>query len=118
MTNTCSNTNKSLRDLKNTYPENLIFSYLNINSVCNKFKSLEVFLNGSVDVLTIAETKLDSSFPSLQFLMEGYKRPFRLDITDKSGGLLVYIRSDIPARQLHVFEISQNFQLIRNPKSN
>lgn len=126
---------RTLQDLKNKYPDNLIFSYLNINSVRNKFKDLEVFLNGSVDVLTIAETKLDDSFPTQQFLMSGFKRPFRLDNTDKSGGLLVYIKSDLPARPLNRFEIDKSYEILcieinlhskrwfllsfyRNPKSN
>ena len=108
---------------------------MNINSVRNKLKDLELFLGGVVDVLTLSETKLDVSFPCQQFLMDGYKKPFRLDITSKSGGLLVYVRSTLPARQLNRFEIDQNFQILcleislhykkwfllsfyRNPKSN
>lgn len=63
---------KKLHDLKNKYPDNIIFSYLNINSVRNKFKDLEMFLNGCVDVLTIAETKLDVSFPTQRFFDERF----------------------------------------------
>ena len=124
-----------MKDLKNKYPENLIFSYLNINFIRNKLKDSEMILDGSVDVLTIAETKLDESFPSQQFLINGFKRPFRLDNTDKSGGLLVYIKYDIPARPLNRLDINKSFEIFcieinlrskkcfflsfyRNPKSN
>jgi len=34
------------------------------------------------DILSIAETKLDPSFPEAQFLRKGYNRPFRLDVTN------------------------------------
>ena len=42
-----------------------------------------------MDIFTIAETKLDGSFPTAQFEIKGYYSPFRLDITNKSGGILV-----------------------------
>ena len=61
-------------------------SYLNINSVRNKLDSLFEIVGESVDVLTIAETKLDDSFTDVQFLKQGFRKPFRLDINDKSGG--------------------------------
>ena len=38
------------------------------------------------DIMCIAESKLDCSFPKLQFERKGYKIPYRLDISDKSGG--------------------------------
>ena len=31
-----------------------------------------------IDVLVIAETKIDSSFPTSQFLIDGFKSPYRL----------------------------------------
>ena len=73
-------------------------SYLNINPVRNKLDSLFEIIGESVDMLTIAETKLDESFPDVQFLKQGFRKPFRLDISDKSGELLVYVRSDIPSK--------------------
>ena len=55
---------KNLR-LKN--PKNIIFSYLNINSVPNKFKNVSSLISENVDILIVAEIKLDSSFPTAQF---------------------------------------------------
>ena len=37
---------------------------LNNNSVRNKFTDLQTIINGNVDIVSIAETKLDASFPS------------------------------------------------------
>ena len=62
-------------------------------------------INGNVDIFTIAETRLDGSFPTAQFEVKGYYSPFRLDITNKSGGLLVYIKSSIPSRKLSCDDI-------------
>ena len=36
------------------------------------------------------DTKIDASFPSAQFFLEGNHSPGRLDISRKRGGLLVY----------------------------
>ena len=46
----------------------------------------------------ISETKLDDSFPTAQFLLHGFSAPYRLDRNSKGGGILLYIREDIPSR--------------------
>ena len=46
----------------------------------------------------ISETKLDESFPTSQFMINGFSAPFRLDRNDKGGGIILYIREDIPSR--------------------
>ena len=58
-----------------------------------------------IDVLVITETELDNSFPTLQFLVKGFAEPFRLDRNRNGGGVMIYIRDDIPSRFLlkHVF---------------
>ena len=48
----------------------------------------------------ISQTKLDSKFPSNQFIIEGHAAPTRFDRNGKGGGILLYIREDIPARLL------------------
>ena len=47
-----------------------------------------------------SETKLVSTFPSNQFTIEGYAAPIRLDSNGRGGGIILYIREDIPARLL------------------
>ena len=49
----------------------------------------------------ISETKIGSSFPSVQFHLEGYTTPYRLDINANGGGILLYIREDIPSKLLN-----------------
>ena len=47
-----------------------------------------------------SETKIDSSFPPRQFTIEGYAQPFRKDRDRFGGGLLMYVRDDIPCKQI------------------
>ena len=88
-------------------------SYLNINSIRNKFSDLQLFCDKIFDVFTIAETKIDSSYPSAKFKIQGYHfPPFRLDCTESSGGLLTYVKSDIPARQLTKFDLDPSLHIL------
>ena len=48
----------------------------------------------------IAETKLDASFPSDQSTLEGYHTLYTLDINNKIGGLIEYIKFSLPSRYL------------------
>ena len=90
----------------------MIVGYLNINSVRNKFDALREIVSQNLDILMIAETKIDASFPTGQFALEGFATPFRLDRNANGGGLLVYIRSDIPAHRLDSFNFSDGIECI------
>ena len=76
----------------------LILAYLNINSIRNKFDQLVNGIEGNIDVLMISETKLEDYFPSMQFLIEGYGHPYRLDRNSHGGSILVYVPEDIPCK--------------------
>ena len=67
-----------------TYPKNLTIGHLNINSVRNKFSSLQQTVLRKTDTLLLSETKIDDSFPNSQFFAEGFKM-YRKDRT-KTGG--------------------------------
>ena len=79
---------KALR-LKNV--NKLIIAHLNISSLRNKFEFLISLIKDNIDVLMISETKLDESFPTSQFMINGFSAPFRLDRNDKGGGIILYI---------------------------
>ena len=98
--------------MKQKYPTNIVLGYLNINSIRNKFENLQTLIDGKVDILAIAETKLDASFTSNQFTMEGYKKPLRLDCSGSSGGLLVYVKSDLLVRQLSNHTLDEGIEFI------
>ena len=71
---------------RSKYSKN-IFSYLNINSIRNTFVSVKGAIVNYVDIFIAAETKINESFPSAQFAIDGFYKPLRLDVTDKTGGL-------------------------------
>ena len=91
-------------------PDKLIFGNLNINSVYPKFDQMKFSLQGRVNILILTETKLDESFPTTQFLIEGYSKPFRLDRNRNGGGLLVYIREDIPSKELKSHTLAEDIE--------
>ena len=64
----------------------LIIGHLNINSLRNKFEMPEEIIKDKIDIYLSSETKLDSSFPSRQFIIKGYSTPFRLDRNKNGGG--------------------------------
>ena len=57
-----------------------------MNSIRNKFNDLQELIKGNIDVVIIAETKIDAPFTTAQFLLDNYHHLFRLDINSKSGG--------------------------------
>ena len=72
-----------LYTLRNENPSNIIFCYLNINSVRKKFSDLQEVINGNVNIVSITETKTDASLPSGQFVLDGYHLPYRMDVTER-----------------------------------
>ena len=48
----------------------------------------------------ISETKIDESFLKSQFLIKGLSDPFRIDRNIQGGGILLYVRKDIPTKPL------------------
>ena len=87
---------KSLK-LKNS--NKVIIGHININSLRNKFELLTEMVRDKVDLLMIFETKLDSSFPNAQFYMKSYS--YRLDRNSKEGGIILYVREDIPSKLIN-----------------
>ena len=53
----------------------IILGYLNINSIRNKFDALNVMVSHNLDILMVAETKIDDSFPEEQCYIKGYAEP-------------------------------------------
>ena len=68
-------------------------------------------LCSNVDILLISETKLDTTFPAAQFLIEGFRSTLRYDKNQHGGGILVFIREEIPSRELN-FGFSLNMECI------
>ena len=85
-----SDANSSLQAIRKDNLNKLIFTHLNINSIRNKFDN--------IDILMISVTEVDDSFPDGQFFWDGFGKPFRLDRNRNGGGIMLFIRNDIPAK--------------------
>ena len=69
-------------------------------------------VGNNVNVLSIVETKLDSSLPNAQFLLPVFQEPLRLNINHRSCGLLVYIEASLPSKILSKFKLPIDTQII------
>ena len=101
---------KTLKGMRVSNVNRLIIGQLNINSFRNKFEALKVIIQGNLDILIITESKLDDSFPTNQFIIEGYSPPFRVDRNKNGGGVIIYVREDIPSRELKNHRPTSNFE--------
>ena len=63
-----------------------------------KFDHLKVLIVNNFDILVLTQTKIDSNFPNSQFRIDGFSAPFRLDWNKLDGGVLIYVREDIPRK--------------------
>ena len=108
------NINVTLNWLRHSHLNNIIFSYLNINSSRNKFGDLDKVVDGNIDIVCIAETKLDESFPNDQFVYQYNQSKYTVlyCITENKGGLMVFVKSHIPSRSLNDFKIPSNVRII------
>ena len=101
-----------LGNLRSKNPKNIIFSYININSIRNKFDNLCVIVGNNVDILSVAKIKLDSLFPNAQFSLHGFHEPLRLNVNYQSGRLLVDIKTSLPSKILRNFKIHISNEMI------
>ena len=82
---------------------NALIGHLNINSIRNKLNELKIISKDFMPtVLAISETKVDASFPNVQFLLDNHFNPgdFRKDRTSHGGGLMICIRKGTPCKRL------------------
>ena len=63
---------------------------------------LQEVIGNNIDVLLISETKLDPSFPSSKFILDGFTPPYRLDRMQHGRGIMLFIREDIPPKLLDI----------------
>ena len=106
-----------LKEIRIKNVKKVVIGTLNINSLPTKFEQLKIIMGNYLDILIIQETKLDHSFPTEQFLLNGYKIP-RLDRNKRGGGGDYIIREDIPSRQLSKHKFTKNIEGLFVEKQN
>ena len=62
-------------------------------------------------MLLISDTKLNDTFPQGQFVINGFRAPFREDRNDKGGGLLLFLKDHVPCR-IRIIEFSPQIEAI------
>ena len=109
-----SDTPSILRNLKLKNINRLVLGHLNINSLAGKFDQLKALIKRNIDILVLAETKIDSSFSNAQFRIDGFSILFRLDRNRFGGGVPIYVREDIPCKELTQDKLPENIEGNRN----
>ena len=57
-----------------------------------------------IHAFTFSETKIDDSFPVGNFVIDGFSTPYQLDRDSNGGGIMLYVREDIPSNLLATVE--------------
>ena len=97
-------------ELRKSNPFRVIIGPIIINSVRNKFEPLKQMIKNNLNILLVSETKTDDTFPAGQFCIDSYSIPYRLDRTSHGGGILLYIREDIPSKMSKFEQVKINFK--------
>ena len=63
-----------------------------------------------LNVLLIIETNLDLSFPSIQLAIECFSSPFWLGRSSSGGGIMLFVREDIPSNLLSEYKPSSSVE--------
>ena len=77
--------------------------HLNVHYLYPKLDEIKLILSQhNVDILCLCETFLNETFSNNEVSIENYKL-FRKDRQTNGGGLVIYVRDDIPCEQLTCF---------------
>ena len=96
--------------LRERYPKNIIISYFNINSIQIKLNDLEILISASINILCIAESKLNGSFLNSEIAFEWFKKPYRPDVTASSQGLLIYVKPGFTSKIINHYDFQKDIQ--------
>ena len=54
-------------------------------------------IKDNIDLLLVSERRIDDSFPTENFLIDGFSTPYRLDRNSNDVGHMLFVREDIPS---------------------
>ena len=67
------------------------------------------YVGNNLGILMVSETKIDT-LPESQCLIEGFSTSYSLDRTAKGGGILLYVRQNIPSKYLKKVPVNESFE--------
>ena len=110
----CGNTSSTelsfLKSLRLQNVNRLMIGSLNINSLEHKFESLKVFVENTLDILAINETKLNGDVAPGVLSYFGFQPPFRMDRNKDGGGVAIFVRENIPCKLLTKHNFTKNVE--------
>ena len=65
-----------------------------------------------IEILILTETKLDETFLTSQFLMDGFSKPYRFDRNKYGGGVIIYIQDTVPSKTLEKHSCPNNIECL------
>ena len=102
----CENFTDFLFNIRKKHSNKIIMAHISINSLRNKFDTLTKSVTEYIDILMTSETKLDNTFPFALYHLKNFSNPYRLERNCHGGGILVYLRDNIPS---NLVKLDQNF---------
>ena len=106
----CESFTHHLLGIRKHHSNKIIMAHINLNSLRNKFDVLTNSVSEYIDILMISEIKLDDTFPHALYHLKDFSNPYRLDRNSHGGGILVYVRDNIPSNLVKLDQKFQNFE--------
>ena len=101
-----------LANLKAKNPDKPIIGQININFLEKKIEPLTSLVKDKIDILMVSETKLNDTFPLNQFEIDGYSQQYRLDRNRHGGGIIVYVKDNLPSKEVSSLDLSNHVESI------
>ena len=105
------NINVTLKRLRHSHLNNVIVSYLNIQFHQEKVLVIQIKQYMEIFIFFVQQKRNQMNLFPIVSSYISIISPYRLDIADKKGGLMVFVKSHILSR-LNDFKIPSNIQII------
>ena len=97
-------------NIHKNHSNKIIMAHININFLRSKFDILTNSVSEYIDTVMISETKLDHTCPHALYHLKNFSNPSRLDRNSHGGGILVYVRDNIPSNLVKLDQKLENFE--------
>ena len=73
---------------------------------------LSYMIRNKINTPMITELKIDDTFPTSRFVIDGFTEPFRLDCTRNGSGILLYVKNKMIAALLTNHILSEDIEVL------
>ena len=78
----------------------VIVGHINVNYFPDKLDTIKIIIPSNIDIMILLRPNLMLHTQLLNLLLKDFQT-LRLDINSNGGGLLIYVREDIPCKQMY-----------------